>query len=62
MTAPDDQGQEPAAGPPPLLTIRVSHDSGRTYGPTLAVHHGDDLPPLDTFQWPPCACPRHRTH
>lgn len=42
------------------MTIRVSRDSGRTYGPTTKVRTGDDVPPPMTSTWPPCECPRHR--
>ncbi|MEU8943565.1 hypothetical protein AB0C97_36855 [Streptomyces goshikiensis] len=44
---------------PPMLTIRVSRDGGRTYGPARVIPAGSDLEPLLTSQWPPCRCPRH---
>jgi hypothetical protein len=40
----------------PLMTMRVSRDSGQTWGPERAVSTTDDLPPLMTSQWPPCQC------
>jgi hypothetical protein len=43
-----------------LLTIRVSRDSGRTYGEPIEYLAGDYLPPIQTNEWPPCQCPKHR--
>ncbi|MEV5877885.1 hypothetical protein AB0L75_27410 [Streptomyces sp. NPDC052101] len=40
------------------MTIRVSQDSGKTWGPEHAVFAADDLPPLITAEWPPCECQR----
>lgn len=40
----------------PLMTMRVSRDSGQTWGPEQAVATTDDLPPLLTSAWPPCEC------
>lgn len=42
----------------PLMTIRVSRDSGKTWGAERALFATDDLPPLTTTEWPPCLC-RH---
>ncbi|MFD7575596.1 hypothetical protein ACFV6U_34595 [Streptomyces sp. NPDC059810] len=42
------------------MTIRVSHDGGRTYGEPIAVESGDLLSPVATSVWPPCDCPQHR--
>jgi hypothetical protein len=42
----------------PLMTLRVSRDSGQTWGSEQAVFAADDLPPLMTNQWPPCQCRR----
>lgn len=42
----------------PLMTIRVSQDSGKTWGPERAVFATDGLPPLITAEWPPCQCRR----
>ncbi|WP_432034467.1 hypothetical protein [Streptomyces antibioticus] len=56
--APDDRPAPPE--PTPLLVLRVSHDSGRTYGPPRVFTTADKLPPLVTSEWPPCECPRHR--
>ncbi|MCL7370422.1 hypothetical protein [Streptomyces ardesiacus] len=51
----------PGAEPPwKLMTIRVSRDSGRTYGEQIEVTPDDWLPPLQADVWPPCQCPRHR--
>ncbi|MFC8013294.1 hypothetical protein [Streptomyces cinereoruber] len=44
----------------PLLTIRISRDSGRTYGPPVTVTTEDNPQPLASSQWPPCRCPQHR--
>lgn len=40
----------------PLMTLRVSRDSGQTWGSERAVFATDDFPPLMTSQWPPCQC------
>jgi hypothetical protein len=40
----------------PLMTMRVPHDSGQTWGPERAVFNTDDLAPLVTTEWPPCQC------
>ncbi len=43
----------------PLMTMRVSRDSGRSWAPERAVFGGDvDLAPLITSERPPCQCPR----
>lgn len=42
----------------PLMTMRVSRDSGRTWGPEQIVFTTDDLPALLTADWPPCRCRR----
>jgi len=42
----------------PLMTMRVSRDSGRSWEPERSVFGGDDLAPLVTSEWPPCQCPR----
>ncbi|OSZ59700.1 hypothetical protein OQI_14720 [Streptomyces pharetrae CZA14] len=42
----------------PLMTTRVSRDSGRTWEPERAVLASDDLAPLMTSAWPPCKCAR----
>lgn len=51
---------EPPA--PSLMTLRVSRDGGRTFGPVREIRADDrSLSPLDvTSAWPPCQCPRHR--
>ncbi|MFJ4584399.1 hypothetical protein [Streptomyces echinatus] len=40
------------------MTIRVSRDSGKTWGPETVVRATEDLPPLITGEWPPCQCRR----
>jgi hypothetical protein len=51
---------EPAE--PSVMTIRVSRDSGRTWGPTREIRTKEGRTPLSfTSAWPPCACPIHRT-
>lgn len=42
----------------PLMTTRVSRDSGQTWEPERAVFTTDDLGPLISAEWPPCKCPR----
>lgn len=45
-------------GDRPLMTLRVSRDSGRTWEPERTVSTTDDLHPLITLAWPPCQCTR----
>ncbi|MDJ1130671.1 hypothetical protein [Streptomyces iconiensis] len=41
------------------MTIRVSRDSGRTYGPVIVVSPRKDVPPQnDSSRLPDCTCPR----
>lgn len=40
----------------PLMTMRVSHDSGKTWGPERVVFATNGLRPLITTEWPPCQC------
>lgn len=42
----------------PLMTIRVSRDSGQTWEPERAIFNTDGLAPLVTMEWPPCKCAR----
>lgn len=42
----------------PLMTLRVSHDSGQTWQLERSVYATDDLDPLGVAAWPPCTCPR----
>lgn len=42
----------------PLMIIRVSRDSGRTWGPTLAVRDADPIGNINPIAYPPCECPR----
>lgn len=44
------------AEPRALMTLRVSHDSGRTFGRTVETTQTDHLPPMASQVWPPCAC------
>jgi hypothetical protein len=53
-----DEGQQPTDVP--LLTLRVSRDSGRTWDTRRVISNRDNLVPLLTSQWPPCLCPKHR--
>ncbi|GAA2118403.1 hypothetical protein GCM10009802_20000 [Streptomyces synnematoformans] len=54
--------QPEASGAPerPLLTLRVSRDSGRTWGREKRYYNRDCLPPLLNGTMPPCECPRCR--
>jgi hypothetical protein len=47
--------EEPAR---PLLTLRVSRDSGRTWEPERCFYTRDCDPPLLSGTYPPCECPR----
>ncbi|MGW4227459.1 hypothetical protein ACWEG1_28825 [Streptomyces bauhiniae] len=41
------------------MTLRVSRDSGRTWGPRTEVRVGKDpVPPDNPGRFPPCACRR----
>jgi hypothetical protein len=42
----------------PRLTLRVSRDSGQTYGPAREYGPADVQTPLLTTTWPPCRCER----
>jgi hypothetical protein len=43
------------------LTLRVSRDSGRTWGPTVRYEPSREVAPIDLpGRFPPCACPRCR--
>ena len=42
----------------PFLTIRVSHDSGKTWGKTVKVTSKSETVPLLSSQWPLCRCCR----
>jgi hypothetical protein len=41
-----------------MMTIRVSRDGGKTYGPTRVVRSTGPLAPRETSVWPPCQCPQ----
>lgn len=43
-----------------LMTLRVSRDSGRTWGPKRTFRPRDVGSVDWTSCWPPCQCPRHR--
>jgi hypothetical protein len=43
----------------PLLTLRVSRDGGRTWGPTKEIF-ADDCSPYAGSEFPLCACPKCR--
>jgi len=46
----------------PLMTLRVSRDSGKTWGPEQAVFGGNLPIPAVTSEWPPCRCSRCTAH
>ncbi len=61
------QGREPEenprtlvsnAGQRVLMTLRVSRDSGRTWGRTITVHEGDPVVLMGSPQYPLCECRR----
>ncbi|AZK95388.1 hypothetical protein B7R87_17145 [Streptomyces tsukubensis] len=42
---------------PVLMTLRVSRDSGRSWGPVTVVHVSEGTePPLEPMRFPPCCC------
>nr|WP_244189324.1 hypothetical protein [Streptomyces incarnatus] len=44
-----------------FLTLRVSRDGGRTWGPRVTYRPPKNAAPLDlSGRFPPCACPRCR--
>lgn len=46
-----------------LMTLRVSHDSGRTWGQTTEVRDTEKRVILDhPGGFPPCTCPRRANH
>ncbi|GAA2134087.1 hypothetical protein GCM10009802_42600 [Streptomyces synnematoformans] len=50
--------EAPSASERPLLTLRVSRDSGRTWGREKDFYARDCLPPLLNSTMPPCECVR----
>lgn len=41
-----------------IMTLRVSRDSGRTWGPRTEVSLAKGpVVPISPFRFPPCACP-----
>lgn len=43
------------------ITLRVSRDGGRTWGPTTVYRPSRESAPLESAgRFPPCACPRCR--
>lgn len=47
--------------PGPLMTMRTSRDSGRTWSPVREVWPDDcDVHAWASAVWPPCLCPLHR--
>lgn len=43
------------------MTVRVSHDSGQTFGSEVIYPNSSTekpLTPMDSAAWPPCECPR----
>lgn len=43
-----------------LMTLRVSRDSGRTWGPRTVIldDQGQGSLPSEPMRFPPCRCPR----
>lgn len=42
-----------------VMTLRVSRDSGRSWGPRTDVRAGKDrVAPIGSGAFPPCMCPR----
>lgn len=41
-----------------LMSLRVSRDSGRTWGAESVIRSNEPLAPLLTSAWPPCQCLR----
>ncbi|QDD62466.1 hypothetical protein FE156_23250 [Streptomyces albidoflavus] len=45
------------------MTLKVSRDSGRTWGPVTVVQvEADDPVPVVTGKFPPCTCSRCTVH
>lgn len=54
----DVQTQDPDAERRVRMTLRVSHDSGRTWGRLMEVREDENLVILDDpGSFPPCGCP-----
>lgn len=54
----DTQSDHFSTEPRVLLRLRVSRDSGQTWGPVTEVREDENLPLLDNpSALPPCACP-----
>ena len=52
-----DAADEKAQGP--VITLRVSRDSGRTWGPKVTYEPAREAPPIESpARFPPCACPK----
>lgn len=46
-------------GPDTFMTLRVSRDGGKTFGPRVVYSAANNsLPPLMSDRWPMCRCPR----
>lgn len=52
------QPEAPPTPERPLMTLRVSRDSGRTWGRRMRFYARDCDPPLLNGTMPPCECPR----
>ncbi len=51
------------SSPRALMTLRVSHDSGRTWGQVPEVQEDEGPMALDNpGRFPPCTCPRCTDH
>lgn len=58
---PDGKARTRGLGSSPraLMTLRVSHDSGRTWGQVTEVQEDESPMTLDNpGRFPPCTCPR----
>jgi hypothetical protein len=45
--------------PGPYLTLRVSRDSGRTWGPKVTYEPAREAPPIESpARFPLCRCPK----
>jgi hypothetical protein len=51
----------PQPQPMTLMTLQVSTDSGRTWGPRRKIRSTDPLDAFAVSAWPPCECPRCRS-
>lgn len=55
---PRDDGRTATDTGRPLLTLRVSWDSGRTWGPQKVIRSTENLTPMLSSAWPLCQGPK----